>query len=65
MFAGIVADILTKVLGDYVKNLNKDQLKIGIFGGILFNMIMLYCYRDMMILMYSVVMLLIIQEMSC
>ena len=33
VFEGLVADVLSKVLGDYVKNLNKDQLKIGIFGG--------------------------------
>eukprot|EP00026_Physarum_polycephalum_P000020 Phypoly_transcript_00020.p1 GENE.Phypoly_transcript_00020~~Phypoly_transcript_00020.p1 ORF type:complete len:3396 (+),score=660.90 Phypoly_transcript_00020:132-10319(+) len=33
VFEGLVADVLSKVLGQYVKNLNKDQLKIGIFGG--------------------------------
>ncbi|GAM28695.1 hypothetical protein SAMD00019534_118710, partial [Acytostelium subglobosum LB1] len=33
VFEGIVSDVLSKVLGEYVKNLNKDQLKIGVLGG--------------------------------
>ncbi|KAM9977730.1 hypothetical protein ACTFIR_011602 [Dictyostelium discoideum] len=33
VFEGLVSDVLSRVLGEYVKNLNKDQLKIGIFGG--------------------------------
>lgn len=33
MFEGIVADILTKILGKYVEDFNKEQLSIGIFGG--------------------------------
>ncbi|GAM18638.1 hypothetical protein SAMD00019534_018130 [Acytostelium subglobosum LB1] len=33
VFEGIVSDVLSRVLGDYIKNLNKDQLKIGLFGG--------------------------------
>ncbi|EFA79338.1 hypothetical protein PPL_07756 [Heterostelium album PN500] len=33
VFEGIVSDVLSRVLGEYVKNLNKDQLKIGVLGG--------------------------------
>ncbi|EGC37154.1 hypothetical protein DICPUDRAFT_94146 [Dictyostelium purpureum] len=33
VFEGLVSEVLSKVLGQYVKNLNKDQLKIGVFGG--------------------------------
>ena len=33
MFEGIVADILSRILGKYVENFNKEQLSIGIFGG--------------------------------
>lgn len=42
VFEGLVADVLSKVLGQYVKNLNKDQLKIGIFGGMLKIIFILY-----------------------
>lgn len=33
MFEGLVAELLVKILGDYIKDLNKDQLKIGVFDG--------------------------------
>ncbi|PRP88859.1 hypothetical protein PROFUN_00327 [Planoprotostelium fungivorum] len=33
VFEGIVSDLLLKYLGDYIKNLNRDGLKIGIWGG--------------------------------
>lgn len=33
VFESLVADILNRFLGDYVENLNRDQLKIGIWGG--------------------------------
>lgn len=29
----VVADLLNRLLGDYVENLNKSQLKLGIWGG--------------------------------
>lgn len=29
----VVADLLNRFLGDYVENLNKSQLKLGIWGG--------------------------------
>ncbi|XP_070507341.1 intermembrane lipid transfer protein Vps13 isoform X3 [Chironomus tepperi] len=33
VFESIVADILNRYLGDYVENLDRGQLKIGIWGG--------------------------------
>lgn len=33
VFESVVTDVLNKVLGDYVENLDKKQLKIGIWGG--------------------------------
>lgn len=33
VFESIVVDILNRVLGDYVENLDTKQLKIGIWGG--------------------------------
>lgn len=33
VFESIVADILNRYLGDYVENLDRKQLKIGIWGG--------------------------------
>ncbi|XP_054740711.1 intermembrane lipid transfer protein Vps13 [Anastrepha obliqua] len=33
VFESVVTDVLNKVLGDYVENLDKNQLKIGIWGG--------------------------------
>eukprot|EP01114_Cavostelium_apophysatum_P004048 TRINITY_DN1418_c0_g1_i1.p1 TRINITY_DN1418_c0_g1~~TRINITY_DN1418_c0_g1_i1.p1 ORF type:complete len:3212 (-),score=1062.70 TRINITY_DN1418_c0_g1_i1:26-9661(-) len=33
MFEGLVSDQLIKYLGQYIKNLNKENLKIGIWGG--------------------------------
>lgn len=33
VFESIVVDILNKFLGNYVENLDKSQLKIGIWGG--------------------------------
>lgn len=33
VFESIVADILNRYLGEYVENLDKGQLKIGIWGG--------------------------------
>ncbi|CRL03734.1 CLUMA_CG016582, isoform A [Clunio marinus] len=32
VFESIVADILNRYLGEYVENLDKGQLKIGIWG---------------------------------
>jgi hypothetical protein len=29
----VVADLLNRFLGNYVENLNKSQLKLGIWGG--------------------------------
>ncbi|XP_033973361.1 vacuolar protein sorting-associated protein 13C-like, partial [Trematomus bernacchii] len=29
----LVSDLLNRFIGDYVENLNKSQLKIGIWGG--------------------------------
>lgn len=34
MFEGQLAWILNKALGDYVENLDKNQLNLGIWGGI-------------------------------
>ncbi|XP_030555732.1 vacuolar protein sorting-associated protein 13 [Drosophila novamexicana] len=33
VFEAVVADVLNKVLGDYIENLDHKQLKIGIWGG--------------------------------
>lgn len=33
VFESIVADLLNRFLGDYVENLDRSQLQIGIFGG--------------------------------
>lgn len=33
VFESLVADLLNKYLGDYVENLDKSQLNIGIWGG--------------------------------
>lgn len=33
VFESIVADLLNRYLGDYVENLDRKQLKIGIWGG--------------------------------
>lgn len=33
VFESIVADLLNRYLGEYVENLDKGQLKIGIWGG--------------------------------
>lgn len=33
VFESVVTDVLNKVLGDYVENLDRTQLKIGIWGG--------------------------------
>lgn len=33
VFESLIADLLNKYLGDYVENLDRSQLKIGIWGG--------------------------------
>lgn len=33
VFESIVVDVLNRFLGDYVENLNRSQLKLGIWGG--------------------------------
>ncbi|XP_023933797.2 intermembrane lipid transfer protein Vps13 isoform X2 [Bicyclus anynana] len=33
VFESIVVDVLNRFLGDYVENLNRNQLKLGIWGG--------------------------------
>lgn len=33
VFESLVTDLLNRFLGDYVQNLDKNQLKIGIWGG--------------------------------
>lgn len=33
VFESIVADVLNRFVGEYVENLDKKQLKIGIWGG--------------------------------
>ncbi|XP_017019677.1 intermembrane lipid transfer protein Vps13-like [Drosophila kikkawai] len=33
VFEAVVADVLNKFLGDYIENLDRKQLKIGIWGG--------------------------------
>lgn len=33
VFESIVADLLNKYLGEYVENLDRSQLQIGIWGG--------------------------------
>lgn len=35
VFESVVVDVLNKILGDYVQNLDPSQLKIGIWGGAL------------------------------
>jgi vacuolar protein sorting-associated protein 13A/C len=36
VFESIVVDVLNRFLGDYVENLNRSQLKLGIWGGVFF-----------------------------
>ena len=33
VFESLVVDLINKYLGDFVENLDKSQLKIGIWGG--------------------------------
>lgn len=33
VFESLVTDLLNRFIGDYVENLDKSQLKIGIWGG--------------------------------
>uniref|UniRef100_A0A2H1WLF1 SFRICE_028091 n=1 Tax=Spodoptera frugiperda TaxID=7108 RepID=A0A2H1WLF1_SPOFR len=33
VFESIVVDVLNRFLGSYVENLNRSQLKLGIWGG--------------------------------
>ncbi len=33
VFESAVTDLLNRVLGDYVENLDSSQLKLGIWGG--------------------------------
>ena len=33
VFESVVSDLLNRFIGDYVENLDKSQLKIGIWGG--------------------------------
>lgn len=33
VFESIVVDVLNRILGDYVENLDSKQLQIGIWGG--------------------------------
>lgn len=33
VFESLVSDLLNRFIGDYVENLDKSQLKIGIWGG--------------------------------
>lgn len=33
VFEALVSDTLNRFIGDYVENLDKSQLKIGIWGG--------------------------------
>ena len=33
MFESLVTDLVNKYLGDYIENLDRSQLKIGIWGG--------------------------------
>lgn len=33
VFEALVSDLLNRFIGDYVENLDKSQLKIGIWGG--------------------------------
>lgn len=33
VFESLVADLLNRYIGEYVQNLDKNQLKIGIWGG--------------------------------
>lgn len=33
VFESLVADLINKYLGDFVENLDRSQLKIGIWGG--------------------------------
>lgn len=33
MFEGLVADALTRVLGEYVRGLDKDKINVGVWSG--------------------------------
>ncbi len=33
VFESLVVDLVNKYLGDFIENLDKSQLKIGIWGG--------------------------------
>ena len=45
VFESLVADLLNKYLGQYVKNLDASQLKIGIWGGKKFHCILSFKKR--------------------
>lgn len=34
VFESLVVDLINKYLGDFVENLDKSQLKLGIWGGL-------------------------------
>lgn len=48
VFESLIADLLNKYLGEYVENLDRSQLKIGIWGGKLshFNGTKIYCDQN-------------------
>lgn len=46
VFESIVADLLNRFVGEYVENLDKTQLKIGIWGGKSFALVFYY-YSNM------------------
>jgi large-conductance mechanosensitive channel len=48
VFESIVADLLNRFLGDYVENLNRSQLKIGIWGGKI-NEKVVFCFTAIII----------------
>jgi len=33
MFEGLLTDALNRILGNYIKNLNAEQLQIGVWAG--------------------------------
>lgn len=45
VFESLVTDLLNRFLGDYVQNLDKNQLKIGIWGGEFIDLVFFFCYK--------------------
>lgn len=50
VFESIVVDVLNRFIGEYVENLNRSQLKLGIWGGK-----RIYNWLDIDVMSYNVI----------